>query len=202
MNDANRIRLTKAAAERLALLAKALDVVGSDGTTVVGRIRDAQGGLRARCYEAASRTVRHDSAFAGIAGDDAVRDERDLDARITEAVRAVNAAWLVVARYPPVHSATDADRNALRRDNARPEPCCANCATVPADDGRPRHEPPHPRQAEPSDCAGRLPAPMWLCSWCYERVRAWGRLPSTSELVKHHRGERVAWPADVKAKPA
>lgn len=202
MNDRQRIKLAAAAADRLALLARTLDVI-VDGSTVMGRIRDHQGGLRAKTYDGAPATMRHDATFAGtLASDPAIADERELDRCIKAAADSVNKAWAVVAAYPPAHNATDADRLALGRLNARPEPSCANCARIEGERGGPRHEPIRADLRGPTDVGGRLAEPLHLCDWCYGCVRSWGRVPSTAELTKHHRGERVGWPRDVKPRPA
>lgn len=195
MNDRQRIRLAQAVAARTDLLARTLDTVVS-GTTVLGRMRDCQGPLRAKSYEPSASTMRHDGSAGGI--DQATRDEHDLDHALKTAAVAIGKAWEIIGRYPPPHRANDADRLALGKANARPEPGCESCARTTSPAGGPRWEPPRSGQAKPTFCGGRLEAPMLLCEWCYQCVRRWGRLPSVPELERHHRGEIVAWPADVK----
>jgi hypothetical protein len=198
VNDRQRIRLAQAVATRSDLLAKVLDAT-KDGTTVIGRIRDAQGGLRARAFDGATKTMRHDATFAGVlTGDQAVVDERHLDEAIKAAAVAVNRAWEILARYPVPHRATDADLLALGKLNAKQEPGCENCARVRSPAGGPRWEPPRAGQAGPTFVGGRLDHPMLLCEWCYSCVRRWGRVPSELELEKHHRGDVVPWPTDVR----
>jgi hypothetical protein len=46
-----------------------------------------------------------------------------------------------------------------------------------------------------SDVAGNLEHPMALCRYCYEFVRRNGRLPSTNELDRVRKGQRVRLPA-------
>ena len=197
MNDRQRIRLAQAVASRADLLARALDTV-TNHTTVMGRIRDAQGNLRAKAFDATGRgTQRHDATF-GSMGDQAVTDERHLDEAIKAASTAVNRAWEIIARYPAPHRATDADRLALGRANGRAEPGCENCARTTSPAGGPRWEPPRAGMAHPTFCGDRLEKPMLLCEWCYQCVRRWGRVPSVAELEAHHRGDMVPWPADVK----
>lgn len=197
MNDRQRIRLAKVIGVRAELLAKALDTV-TDNSTVMARMRDAQGGIRARAFDGATKTMRHDSTFAGIGKDQAVVDERNLDAALTAAAKATNHAWEIIGRYPPPHRATDADRLALGRNKASDEPGCEQCALTTSPAGGPRWEPPRSGQSQPTFVGGRLENPMLLCEWCYSCVRRWGRLPSTTELDKHHRGEIVPWPNDVR----
>ena len=198
MNDRQRIRLTQAVATRAELMAKALDVV-KDGDTVIGRIRDAQGGIRARAYDGGGSTMRHDATFAGAMGvDQAVADERHLDSSLKAAAIAMNKAWEIIGRYPPPHRATEADLLALGRNNGHCEPGCDSCARTISPAGGPRWEPPRPGAAHPTFVGGRLDEPKLLCEWCYSCVRRWGRLPSVNELERHHRGDIVATPPDVK----
>ena len=197
MNDRQRIRLAKVIGVRAELLAKALDQV-TNNTTLMGRMRDAQGGIRARNYEGATKTMRHDATFTGIGRDQAVHDERELDAALKTAATAVNKAWEIIGRYPPAHRATDADRLALGRVGATEDPGCESCARTRSPAGGPRWEPPRAGQAQPTFVGGRLEEPWLLCEWCYSCVRRWGRLPSVTEVEKHHRGEIVPWPADVR----
>lgn len=197
MNDRQRIRLAQAVATRTDLAARALDAI-TNGSTVMGRMRDAQGGLRAKSFEAPSATQRHDATFSAvIGGDQAVRDERDIDRHLKAAAVAIGAVWEIIGRYPPAHRATDADLLALGRVNARPEPGCENCARIPSPAGGPRWEPPRPGMAHPTTVGERLDEPKMLCDWCYTCVRRWGRLPSENELERHHRGDIVGWPPDV-----
>ena len=196
MNDTQRIQLAHAAGRRLELLATALDTVGADGLTVMARLRDLQGNLRAKSYENAP-AARHDATFAGLGkGDPAVTDERDLDAALTRLARDINTAWRIVARYPVPARPDPVDRSGLGligpSDNA-----CANCATIEGEAGGPRFEPTRSDLAGPTTVGGRLEVPMALCAWCYGCVRDWGRVPNTDELTRHHQGKRVGWPADV-----
>jgi hypothetical protein len=195
VNDRQLLALTKAGADRLALLAQVLDTVGPDGLTVIARMRDAQGGLRARDYEAAGGNGRRDVTPGGaIRPDRALADERELVTGIETAIRAINRTWSIVANYPPAHRATAAERAALGLGDG---PWCASCARVNGSDGAPRCEPIHPNLTGPTDVEGRLAEPLVLCTWCYRCVRDWGRVPTMSEVDRHHRGARVRWPDDV-----
>jgi hypothetical protein len=198
VNDRQRIRLAQAVSTRANLLAKALDHV-HDGSTVIGRIRDAQGGLRARAFDSGGRTMRHDATFAGsLSGDQAVTDERDLDKAIRSAVVEVNRAWAILGRYPAPHRATAADRLALGRVGGVQEPGCESCARTLSPAGGPRWEPLRQNMVTPTTVGDRITDPKLLCSWCYSCVYRWGRLPSVAELERHHRGEIVPWPFDVR----
>jgi hypothetical protein len=128
MNDRQRIRLAEAIQTRTALLAQVLNTV-VDGTTVMGRMRDMQGGLRAKSFDGSGGSMRHDATFAGtVALDQAVLDERDLDKALKAASVEVTKAWEILARYPPAHRATDSDLLALGRANRRQDPGCESCA--------------------------------------------------------------------------
>jgi hypothetical protein len=198
MNDRQRLRLAQAVATRADGMARALDCVTA-GTTVMGRIRDAQGGIRAKAWDTNGGSARHDATFAGaMMGDQAVHDEHALDAALKAAAVALGKAWEIVGRYPPPHRATDADLLALGRANGSAEPCCQSCSRIVSPAGGPRWEPPRPGMAQPTFVGGRLEEPKLLCEWCYQCVRRWGRLPSVTELERHHRGEIVPWPADVR----
>jgi hypothetical protein len=195
MNDRQRIRLAQAVANRTDLLARTLDTTVG-GSTVLGRMRDCQGPLRAKTYEATPTSMRHDGTAGGI--DQATHDEANLDAALRHASVAIGKAWEIIARYPPPHRANEADLLALGKLNARPDPGCESCARIESPAGGPRWEPPRAGQANATFVGGRLDRPMLLCEWCYQCVRRWGRLPSGTELERHHRGEIVAWPKDVK----
>lgn len=194
MNDRQRIQLAVALGYRTGLLAQVLDVVSHDGTTVMGRLRDAQGGLRARRYDTTRSGGRRDSTFAGIGADRALADERELDDCLTAATRAVNRAWTIAASYPPAHTATAAERRTLGLGDG---PYCASCARTPRGDGSPRQEPIRANLTGPTDVGGRLAEPVALCDWCYRAVVDWGRLPTPEEVERHHTRGRVAWPADI-----
>lgn len=195
MNDAARIDLANATADRCALLARALDVIGVDGLTVIARIRDAQGPLHSRSYEAAGSSRPTGTPPPGTGRTDrAQHDERDLDACVTGAAQAINRAWSIIGNYPPAHAANATERAALGLGDG---PWCASCARTEGPDGAPRREPIRSDLARPTDVAGRLPEPMWLCRWCYQCVIDWGRTPTPAEVERHHTHGRIPWPADV-----
>jgi hypothetical protein len=196
MNDRQRIRLAQIAAERLTLLAQALDTIVA-GDTVMGRLRDQQGPLRARSFEPGGNGHRHDATFAGaIHTDRAVTDEADLDRKLKAIARDVRGCWEIVGRYPAPHRATAIDRRSLIKENTK-DPCCESCARITGPDGGSRWEPVRPASLRPSTVGERLDTPMWLCTWCYSTTRRWGRLPTPKELERHHRGSIVPWPLDV-----
>jgi hypothetical protein len=195
MNDRQRIALAHAGGDRLRLLGDALDVVGSDSQTVMARMRDAQGGLRARNYEATGGNRRHDVVGADAARVDRARqDEIDLDRCIETAVRCINRAWAIASSYPPAHQATASERRSLGLYDTD---VCESCARTTGSDGSPRCEPIHEGLAGGTDVGGRLERPALLCRWCYGAVRDWGRLPTTAEVERHHVVGRVPWPDDV-----
>lgn len=166
---------------------------------VLQRIAEAEGGLTAGRFEALGAGSGHSDTTASWAlrGAGMAAGHRGELANALGAARAaVEAAVAVAALYPPPRVADDADRAALARLNGR-EPCCENCASVRRPDGTSRWEPIDSRLQEATTVGGRLAVPKLLCVWCVERVRAWGRLPSTTELERHHAGQRVPWPDDV-----
>jgi hypothetical protein len=113
-------------------LARALDVIGVDGLTVIARIRDAQGPLHSRSYEAAGSSRPTGTPPPGTGRTDrAQHDERDLDACVTGAAQAINRAWSIIGNYPPAHAANATERAALGLGDG---PWCASCArTVTSD---------------------------------------------------------------------
>lgn len=197
MNDRQLIQLALAAGDRLWLLGRTLDAIAPDNTTVLGRIRDAQSGIRARNYEAGARTMRHDATFAAVDGA-AERHERDLVKCVAEAGKLINEAWAIATNYPPAHRASVTDRRALGLSDG---PYCTSCARTTGADGGPRREPIRSDLIGPTDVGGRLDVPALLCSWCYGCVRDWGRPPTPTEVERHHSVGRVPWPDDV-PKPA
>jgi hypothetical protein len=199
VNDRQRLQLANLAANRLTWMARILDAVSADGTTVIGRIRDQQGGLRAKSFDGTGSSHRHDATFTQVIHtDQAVVDERELNKAIDAAARAATKAMEIVDRYPMAHRATDIDQAALGRLNARDASWCESCARTTGPAGGARCEPPRAALAGPTNVGGRLDPPQLLCDWCYQAVRRWGRVPTVDELERHHRGQIVAWPADVR----
>lgn len=199
MNDRRRVERLRRTAGRLGLLAAEFDAIKAD-TTLLGRIRDAMAGTQAQRFDAqrSGPTVPDPTFVAAARGvDPASRDLVELDRICNQLVALVDSAWVIVDRYPPPRSATASDRLALDRENRRGDDGCRNCARIEGERGGPRWSPVHPARLGPTDVGGRLAEPALLCRWCYERVEAWGRLPSPAELQRHHRGQRVPWPADV-----
>lgn len=198
MNDRQRVQLAGALGDRAGLLSQVLDVIAEDGTSVMGRMRDAQGGLRARRYDVTRSGGRRDATFAGVGDDRALSDERELDESLATAARVLARAWAIVASYPPAHTATAADRRSLGLGDG---PYCASCAQTNRADGSPREEPIRADLIGPTDVGGRLAEAKPLCAWCYSSTRDWGRLPTPAEVERHHTRGRVPWPSDVE-KPA
>lgn len=201
MNDRQRITLAAAAADRLAGIGRALDAVGPDGLTVMARMRDAQGALRAQSYDAPThRGQPGGSAPPGALAPDRARyDQHDLDEALAAIARHVNRAVAIVAAYPPPHAATAAERRLLGLDDG---PWCTSCARVEGADGAPRREPAVVGTAGEllADRDGNVVDAV-LCRWCRGCLTDWGRTPTVDEAQRHARGQRVNWPADV-PKPA
>jgi hypothetical protein len=194
VNDRQRIRLAALAAARLGSVANALDAIGPDGNTVMGRMRDAQGPLHGRSYEAPARTGAGEGMAPSLGTDRALRDEADLDRALETAAKMINRVVAIVAGWPPPHAATATERASLGLGDG---PWCVSCARVTGSDGAPRREPIRADLTNPTDVEGRLAEPAWLCRWCYGAVRDWGRVPTIDEAARHDRGLRVAWPDDV-----
>jgi hypothetical protein len=195
VNDRQRIQLVKALASRTELLGVALDTV-VEGTTVIARMRELQGNLRARTYEAGPASVRHDAVFAGLRPDQAAADERDLDRALKAASTEIAKAWAIIGRYPVPARVSERQRRDL---GLVADPGCESCARTKGPAGGNRWVAPHPNLRRPTTVGGRLPAPIILCRWCYECVRNWGRLPLPAEIDLYHQVGRVPWPDDVKA---
>lgn len=200
MNDHQRSMAAMEAALTLRSIAVRLAERDQRGETVVDRMRAAQGQMRAATYDAvgSSSTISDPTSTGrGVRRDRATADLRHLDSAFDALKRSVERVTLILDAYPVARTVNQLDRLELDRLNLTPEPGCANCARVDGPLGGPRWEPVDLRVAEPTDCGGKLAAPVWLCSWCRNRCDLWGRLPSKAELNKHHRGERVPWPKDV-----
>jgi hypothetical protein len=195
MNDRQRIRLAQAVTSRADLVAKILDTV-EHGSTVMGRMRELQGNLRARSYEGPGSTMRHDTVFAGMKPDQAVADERDLDKALKAAAVELTKATVILNRYPTPKRVSARQRRDL---GLVTEPGCESCARTEGPAGGPRWVAPHPKIRRPSTVGGRLPVAMLLCRWCWECVSRWGRLPTTEEIELYHRTGRVPWPNDVRS---
>jgi hypothetical protein len=195
VNDRQRIRLAAVAAERLASVAAVLDGVAGDGSTVFGRLRDAQGPLRGRSYEATPRRGAS-TELAPLIADRALRDEDDLDRALETAAKAINRITGIVAAYPPPHPATAEERRTLGLGDG---PWCTSCARVPGADGQSRREPVHVGVAGEvvMSLDGQLIEAPALCRWCYGCWRDWARIPTVAEVERHAHGLRVNWPADV-----
>lgn len=198
MNDRQRIQLAKALAGRMADIARKLDTI-ENNTTLIGRMREQQGNLRARAYDGAPVRFGTDvvGGTATAMTDQAVLDEEHLDLLLKRLAHNTNIAVTIINRYPVPRRPTATDRADLGL--VRSDPGCENCARTEAAAGGPRWEP--PRTATPTTVEDRLEEPALLCDWCYQRVRAWGRLPTPAELDRHHRGDRVSWPSDVPRPP-
>lgn len=170
----------------------------SDGLTPLERLRSLQGHLRAASYDGA---VVSSSAVAdptaAMRPDVAARDVRKLDRALEGIEVYLRDAEAVLDTYGPARKANELDRLALARLNIAPMPGCNNCARINDSKGVPRWEPADSRNPEPTTAGGKLDEAQVLCSWCRNRLDLWGRLPSERELERHHRGDRVPWPADV-----
>lgn len=134
------------------------------------------------------------AALAGRGTDRAGIARTELVRAVLRARAAVRAARQIADRFPETRPG---DTAALARLNDRAEPGCESCARTTGPSGGPRWEPIDSRLAGPTTVAGRLPAAVWLCVWCTDSVRRWGRLPTPAELAAHHDGRRVRWPTDV-----
>lgn len=166
------------------------------------RITEAQGGL------AAARPERIGTRGVSLADPTAVSAMRGLDLAaahrnelehcIGRARTAIHRALDIAAGYPEPREPDAGARAALSRLNDHSDPGCESCARVAGPAGGPRWEPPDARlDGHRTDACGALDRAMWLCRWCHDAVRRWGRLPTLAELERHHDGKRVPWPADV-----
>lgn len=199
VNDAARRRSALTSAERLMSIAVEMaerDV--SDRLTPLERLRTHQGTLRAASYDGARPQVSTPSDPTGsMPSDAASRDLRKLDRALEGIELHLRQIEAVLDAYGPARVANELDRLALARLNVQPVAGCGNCARVEGANGGPRWEPADTRNPHPTTAGGALAEPMVLCSWCRNRLDLWGRLPSERELERHHRGDRVPWPADV-----
>lgn len=164
------------------------------------RIWEAEEGLSAGSLEAghSGGSYADPTAVAALKGPDVARRDRlELERLLRRLVSSAVRAADIAAAYPEAHVADDRTRRLLERLNGAKAQGCESCARLATPDGLPRWEPTDVRRDGPTTVFGRLEAPMWLCSWCADRVQQWGRLPTPGELEAHHAGKRVAWPSDV-----
>lgn len=168
----------------------------------LGRFNDAAKGIPATRFDRAGgsgNTVADPTGNDAVAAvefgtEAAVAHRHELERMVIRARAAVERAMQLVDAYA-AHEPDESARRVVARLNTRGEPGCASCARVDGPRGGPRWEPVH--HAGATDVNGRLPEAMWLCRWCRDCVRDWGRLPSPRELTMHHNGMRVPWPPDV-----
>jgi hypothetical protein len=162
---------------------------------LLDRIEAHSDGLTALRYEASVAAGDHaDPTATKRLHDPAAAHLAEIRSHVTAAHRILDRAHAIARQYPPVRVAGDAERAMLGEAEV---PHCASCARIPGPDGQGRWEPAWPALASPTSVKGRLTEALWLCSWCYGRVRQWGRLPVPAELELHHQGKRVVWPSDV-----
>ena len=129
-------------------------------------------------------------------GDPALEQRAELERLMVRAVASLRLVRELCARNPVPAPADRAGVGLSPSVGAS----CESCARLPGPGPRGRRwEPPDSRLVGATDVGGRLESRRYLCVWCHEKVRAWGRLPSPDELEAHHAGRRVAWPADVPA---
>jgi hypothetical protein len=164
------------------------------------RMEESAAGLTAQRFDRLAQRGSHSDSTAMLAQretDMAGAHRAELVGSITTALLALSRCLELAALYPPPHVADEEDRAALARINGRAEPGCQNCARLTLEDGQRRWEPIDPRLSEATTVGQRLTEALLLCSWCVDRTRAWGRLPTPEELRRHHAGQRVPWPDDV-----
>jgi hypothetical protein len=188
-------------------------VAGALDHGTLGRVDATRGGIAAARYDRSwspAGTHADPTATAAIAAaewgpDVATQHRNELERCLLRVLGSLRRAQTIADLYAEPHSASESDRLALARINVPIDPGCASCARVEGPRGGPRWEPVHQpaagRPMGPTDVNGRLPEPMLLCQWCRDAVANWGRLPSETELARHHQGLRVPWPADIPRPP-
>jgi hypothetical protein len=186
MNGGERARTV---VEILSVVRVVLDQIGTGNLT---RLVDSQPGLSANHGDGSGGAISDPTGNAVERPDQPAHDLRNLDGHLIAALRALDKSRVVLSNYGPPRPAGEADRLALARENTRPEPMCAECATIsePHSD-LPFSKPPDPRRVGPTDVGGRLPAPLVLCAWHVNFVEANGRLPTSRELAVYRDTGRV-----------
>lgn len=175
-----------------------------DNCTPLDRMRANQGHLRGSRFDQARAQVSGVSdPTASTAGayDAGTDDLRRLDKALESIVKATRTIERITDANAEPRLANELDRLALDRLNVKPDAGCGNCARIEGPLGGPRWEPVDTRHTNATTVGDRLDVPMFLCSWCYDAVIRWSRLPSAAELERHHRGQPVPWPSDV-ARPS
>lgn len=97
---------------------------------------------------------------------------------------------LHVLLSPDVRKDTADERNAVRRENERPDgPVCDVCAYSKV--WSVLHQPEKGRDLGPTDVGGKLDREHLLCTYHYKFVLRYHRLPNPTEEADHHAGRRV-----------
>jgi hypothetical protein len=176
----------------------------------LNRLYDAQSGLKAARYD--SDLVNHTSASdptgsaATVRPDQPAHDLAELDHDLALAVTVLERIRRRLAGYGEPREANDADRLALAK-NAKPEPRCANCATITEPNGNLKFNcPPSVTRKGPTHCGVdpvtgkyKVDPPRLLCDFCIRWTGAHGKLPGKAALIEHRdRSDKVKVRVDPK----
>lgn len=96
-------------------------------------------------------------------------------------LRVIGDLWSAIefrhASFVP-HRPTSRDR--LESENKASVPLCESCKRVGVSS--------LPRQRTQTTVNGALTRPVWLCGWCEEKTRRFGRTPSKAAVKAHDKG--------------
>lgn len=212
LSDADRQRLLLDAGIRASLAARRLAET-VDGLTLPARISRLQGTVVAQRFDptgrvAGHRTVRDDEGRAVPAvsdptgeaaigrADKARTDLKNLDHSLWQLDKSMARIEAIIAPYLPaqIRQAIGDDDVEIERD-----PWCESCARY-IKDGEPYRSPiklgMKSRTQVKIGGEPTLKEPLYLCTWCYDKVRSWGRLPEPEEIARYAETGRVFQPED------
>lgn len=205
LGDRHR-RLHSAADERLIrrahAVAKSTTVIAAELGAKLHVIRDNLAGHPAAASYEQDRVAGHTTVVddqgvpmpgtvdptgeAAIHPDRAAADHAELVRHVATLERHATTVADLLARYD-ARTPTDKERREAERAN---KPCCASHARIRNEvTGGPQWE--DPCTKKPTDAAGNLAQPMWLCTWCRRQVLETGRLPTVAEVADYHAGKPV-----------
>lgn len=128
--------------------------------------------------------------------DRARTDLKNLDHSLFQLDKSMTRIEQIIAPYLPPETGKD---NALEDEGLKPDPLCENCARY-LKDGKPYRSP------IKLGLKGRtrvriggepiLNEPLFLCTWCYDKVRSWHRLPEPDEIARYAETGKVYEPKD------
>lgn len=212
LSDADRQRLLLDAGIRASLAARRLAET-VDGLTLPARMARLQGTVVAQRFDptgrvSGHRTVRDDTgrpvpAISDPTGEAAIgrvdrarTDLKNLDWALGQLDKAMARIEQIITPYLPAQI-----RQTMGDDDGgiQPDPLCESCARY-VQNGVPHRSPIKlgMKSRTQVKIGGEpiLNEPLFLCTWCYDKVRAWHRLPEPEEIARYVKTGKVFEPKD------